>query len=195
MENERRTPHSIAVFGNPRAMCLAALLAAMSLILGKFLQIPTPFSQIVRISFENLPLLLAGMYLGPIAGMLTAVVADLLGCVLYGYAINIGVTAGAGAIGLVAGLVSMIVSMLAPKLPLLARLSLVGGLSHLVGSVLLKTAALAAWYLSSYDIGYGEMMLWRALNYLIIGALEVVILYVLLRHRGFARQLERMCKK
>ena len=58
MGNERRTPHSIAVFGNPRAMCLAALLAAMSLILGKFLQIPTPFSQIIRISFENLPLLL-----------------------------------------------------------------------------------------------------------------------------------------
>ena len=60
----------LAVFRNPSALCLAALLAAMSLLLGKFLQIPTPLSDIVRISFENLPVILSGILLGPLAGAL-----------------------------------------------------------------------------------------------------------------------------
>ena len=186
-----KAPHAIAVFGNPRALCLAGLLAAMSLILGKFLQIPTPFSQIVRISFENLPVVLAGLLMGPIAGAMTGAVADLVGCALYGYSINPIVTLGAAAVGLVSGL-----SGLLPKrLPLLARVASACVSGHLVGSVLIKTAGLAAWYLSQYDMGYTELLLWRALNYAIIAVLESTLLYLLLRHRAIAVQLERMCRK
>lgn len=181
----------LAVFQNPRALCLAALLAAMSLLLGKFLQIPTPFSDIVRISFENLPVILAGMLLGPLAGAMTGVVADLVGCAAYGYAINPLITLGAGAVGLVSGLVAWGLE----RAPLLLRVCACVLLAHTVGSVLIKTMGLAAWYLASYQIGYGQLLLWRALNYLIIGAMECLLLYLLLRHRGLARQLERMCKK
>ena len=106
----RKTPHAIAVFGNPRALCLAALLAAMSMILGKFLQIPTPFAEFVRISFENLPVILAGILLGPIAGAMTGVVADLVGCLAYGYTINPLITLGAGAVGLVAGVLAWLLA-------------------------------------------------------------------------------------
>ena len=114
MSNKRNVPKALAVFANPRALCLAGLLAAMSLILGKFLQIPSPISQVVRISFENLPIILAGLTLGPVAGAMTGVVADLVGCALYGYAINPMITLGAAAVGLVAGLVGV----LAKRLPL-----------------------------------------------------------------------------
>ena len=190
-EKKRRTPHAVAVFGNPRALCLAALLAAMSLILGKFLQIPTPFSEIVRISFENLPVILAGIVLGPLAGAMTGAVADLVGCLAYGYSINPLITLGAAAAGLVSGCVSLLLR----RAPLLLRISLSAVAAHLVGSVLIKTAGLAAWYLASYQMGYTELMLWRLLNYAIIAVLEITLLYMLLRHRGVARQLERMCKK
>ncbi|MBR3862226.1 MAG: hypothetical protein IKM42_01040, partial [Clostridia bacterium] len=44
-------------FGSLRRLCFAAILAAMSLVLGKFLQIPHPFQEFIRISFENLPVL------------------------------------------------------------------------------------------------------------------------------------------
>ena len=74
-----------ALFGSLRIMTVAALLAAMSFILGKFLQIPNPFSEIIRLSFENLPILFAGICFGPIVGAATGAVADLVGCLLYGY--------------------------------------------------------------------------------------------------------------
>lgn len=192
-EGGRRTSlrHHIAVFGNPRALCLAAMLAAMSMILGKFLQIPTPFSELIRISFENLPVILAGILLGPLAGAMTGIVADLIGCVAYGYSINPLITLGAGAVGLVAGLVAFLLE----RAPLLWRVIGAVVLSHVIGSVLIKTAGLAAWYLAAYDLGYGQLLLWRVLNYAIIAALEATLLYLLLRHRGIARQLERMCRK
>jgi ECF transporter S component (folate family) len=187
----RHAPYTIAVFGNPRALCLAALLAAMSLILGKFLQIPNPFSEFVRISFENLPVILAGIVLGPLAGAMTGAVADLVGCLAYGYSINPLITLGAAAVGLVAGLCGFLLA----RTPLLCRLSLSAVAAHLVGSVLVKTAGVAAWYLSKYEIGYLELTLWRLLNYSIIAVLEIAVLYALLRHRGFQKQLERMCRK
>ena len=187
----RKTPHAIAVFGNPRALCLAALLAAMSLILGKFLQIPTPCAEFVRISFENLPVILAGILLGPIAGAMTGVVADLVGCLAYGYTINPLITLGAGAVGLVAGLLGWLLA----RTPLLCRLSVSAVAAHLVGSVGIKTAGIAAWYMAKYELGYFELTLWRLLNYALIAVAEIAILYLLLRHRGFQRQMERMCRK
>ena len=190
-QTKKRAPYAIAVFGNPRALCLAGLLAAMSLILGKFLQIPTPFAEFVRISFENLPVILAGITLGPLAGAMTGAVADLVGCLAYGYSINPLITLGAASVGLVAGVVSWLLA----RTPLLCRLSLSAVAAHLVGSVGIKTAGIAAWYLSKYDLGYFELMLWRLLNYTIIAVLEIAILYALLRHRGFQKQLERMCRK
>ena len=189
--NTRRTPHAIAVFGNPRALCLAGLLAAMSLILGKFLQIPTPFAEFVRISFENLPVILAGLVLGPLAGAMTGAVADLVGCLAYGYSINPLITLGAALAGLVAGLFGWILS----RTPLLCRISVSAIAAHLVGSVGIKTAGIAAWYLAKYDLGYLELTMWRLLNYSIIAVLEIAILFALLRHRGFQKQLERMCRK
>ncbi len=190
-QTKKRAPHSIAVFGNPRALCLAALLAAMSLILGKFLQIPTPFAEFVRISFENLPVILAGLVLGPIAGAMTGAVADLVGCLAYGYSINPIITLGAAAAGLVAGVFGWLLA----RTPLLCRISVSALAAHLVGSVAIKTAGIAAWYLAKYDLGYMELTLWRLLNYSIIAVLEILILYLLLRHRGLQKQLERMCRK
>ncbi len=192
MSNEKRkVPHAIAVFGNPRALCLAGLLAAVSLILGKFLQVPSPFQQVIRISFENLPLILSGMLLGPVAGAMTGVVADLVGCALYGYPINPVITLGAAAVGLVAGFVGM----LTRRLVLPVRVCIAVASAHLIGSVLIKTSGLASWYLVEMQMGYLELMLWRALNYVLVGTPEALLLFLLLRHRGVARQLERMCKK
>lgn len=181
----------VAVFGNARALCFAAMLAAMSLLLGKFLQIPNPFSQVIRISFENLPVLLAGISMGPLAGAMTGVVADLLGCVLYGYDINPIVTLGAASVGAISGLFANYVV----RRPLLPRVILAVGGAHLCGSVFVKTAGLAAWYLASFQMGFWELVAWRALTYGIIATAEAAILYLLLRHKAFAGILERIRKK
>ena len=186
-----RFRRDLSVFGNVRVLCFAAMLAAMSLIIGKFLQIPNPFQNIIRISFENLPILLAGITMGPFVGALTGVVADLLGCVLYGYAINPLITLGAAAVGLLSGVMAGYVI----RRPLAARVICSATAAHLVGSVLIKSLGLAAWYLGSYDMGLWELMLWRLLTYAVICAAECVILYLLLRHRAVSTLLERMRKK
>lgn len=181
----------VAVFGNARALCFAAMLAAMSLLLGKFLQIPNPLSQIIRISFENLPILLAGITMGPLAGAMTGVVADILGCVLYGYDINPIITLGAAAVGAISGIAANYIL----RRPLLSRVVLAVVSAHLCGSVLIKSAGLAAWYLVQFEMGFWELVAWRALTYGIIAAAECAILYFLLRHKAFASMLERIRRK
>ena len=62
---------------------LMAALTAMQIILARFLSIQV--SDTLRISFESIPVILAGMWLGPIPGAIVAVVADFLGTILSGY--------------------------------------------------------------------------------------------------------------
>ncbi len=181
----------LGAFGNLSRLCFAAILAAMSLILGKFLQIPNPFQEFIRISFENLPILLAGLSMGPVVGALVGTVADLIGCALYGYSINPIITLGAAAVGAVSGTISHYVV----RKPLVARVVVSATLAHTVGSVLIKSAGLAAWYLTKYQLGYFEFLAWRALNYAIICTAECLILCLLLRHRGFVKQMEGVLKK
>ena len=196
MKNEKKTNKpalralrgEIALFGNARVLCFAAMLAAMSLILGKFLQIPNPFQQFIRISFENLPILFAGITMGPLIGAVTGAVADLLGCLLYGYSINPLVTLGAATAGLVAGLLARYVV----RRPLALQVIVSAVAAHLAGSVLVKSFGLAAWYLGSYDMGLAELMAWRLLTYAVIAVAECTLLILLLRNRALAAQIERM---
>ena len=72
-----------ALRGHLQRLVFASFLAALSIVFGKYLAIRG--GDIMRFSFENLPLLLSGMLLGPAIGTMTAIVADLVGCVLVGY--------------------------------------------------------------------------------------------------------------
>lgn len=68
-----------------RNVILMAALVAMQIILARFLSIQA--SDILRISFESVPIILAGMWLGPLSGAVVALIADILGTVLSGYGI------------------------------------------------------------------------------------------------------------
>jgi ECF transporter S component (folate family) len=162
------------IFGSLKIMVAAALLAAMSIVCGKYLKIPV--GDIMRFSFENLPILLAGMAFGSVVGVITGVLADLVGCLMVGYAINPIVTLGAAAIGLFGGLVYK----LCAKLPLIVRTLITVVSAHIVGSVLIKTFGLAKFY----SIPFLELMLWRTLNYVIVAALEFVIIYFVMKNKA-----------
>ena len=181
----------IALFGNLRVMTCAGLLAALSIILGKFLQIPNPFQEIIRISFENTPLVMAGMFFGPAVGLATGAVADLVGCALYGYAVNPLITVGAASVGFVSGIISGYII----KRSTLLKTVLSVSIAHIIGSVVIKSIGLAAWYLSTYNMGLAELMLWRLLTYCIIGVAETAIVFALIKNRSFSSQLERMKRR
>lgn len=178
----------LAMLGNVRVLVASAVLAAMSFILGKFLQIPNPLSEIFRISFENLPIILAGVCFGPWVGGMVGAVADLVGCMLYGYPINPLITLGAVAVGIAAGAVSHYFV----KRPLWLSLAAATLAAHLIGSVGVKSLGLAAWYLSSYNMGLEELMLWRLLLYCVIGSVEFLLIRLLLGNSAVSRQLNKM---
>ncbi len=185
MSEKRKAPFCIAVLKNLKALACAALFASLSIVCGKYLAIPV--GQILRFSFENLPIIMSGVLFGPILGAITGVIADLIGCALVGYAVNPLVTAGAAAIGIVSGCISLIMKKRSLRLKLLLAVAL----SHITGSVIIKTFGLAAWY----DFPLYELMLWRLLNYVIIGALEYIILYAILKSRAVSAQIDLMLGK
>ena len=161
-----------------------ALLVAISIISGKFLAFRV--GDILRFSFENLPILFAGVAFGPVAGALVGVVADLLGCIMVGYTINPIVTLGAAALGAVAGGSALLLK----KNKLSNRLTLAISVicAHFIGSVVIKTAGLAAFYAMPYFV----LTLWRGLNYVIVGAVEYFILVALFSSKGVTMQLGKL---
>ena len=189
--NEQKTSvfrEDIAVLGNLRVLVAAAVLAAMSLILGKFLQIPNPVSNLFRISFENLPLIIAGVCFGPWVGGMVGAVADLVGCLLYGYVINPVITMGAVAVGIASGVVSHYII----KRPQWLSIAAATLAAHLIGSVGIKSLGLAAWYLNDHNMGLRELMMWRLVLYCVIGIAEFVLIKLLLGSRAVARQIQKM---
>ena len=173
-KTQKKTPLAVLV--------AAALLAALSIVLGKYLAIRV--GDTMRFSFENLPILLAGAAFGPLTGMLVAVGADLIGCLLVGYPVNPLITLGGALIGLLGGVLYRVLS----KTPCLVRVAVTVIVSHIVGSVLIKSVGLAAFY--SYPLW--ELMLWRLLNYVIVGAAETALLYVVLKNRAIQNQIAQI---
>ncbi len=182
MRKETKKPLAISV--------MLALLSAISIIAGKYLSFGV--GEVLRFGFENLPIIFAGIAFGPGAGAIVAVCADLIGCLLVGYAINPIVTLGAAAIGAVSGLVYLLLSRL-PKdpIPLSAKIILSTLASHLIGSVIIKTFGLSKFY----GMPFGILMLWRLLNYAIVGAFEGTIVYILCKNRSISAAIRSLRRK
>ena len=74
----KRNQHNIL---STRNLVMMAILVAIQIILARYLSIQ---SEMFRISFETIPLALAGIWLGPASGAIVALVSDILGTVLSG---------------------------------------------------------------------------------------------------------------
>ena len=162
-----------------RTLTAMALLIAMSIVFSRVLSISTGF---VRFNLGSLPVLLAALLFGPWAGFAVGVVADMIGGVLAGYAINPLITLGAGAIGLVAGYAWQ-------KLPNLRtglRLQISVLLGHFVGSMVINSLALRIFY------GYAwSVLLTRIPNAIVLAAVNTVLLRILLENRALMKMVKK----
>ena len=89
-------------FFSPRRLALLAMLTAASIVLSRLCVIyltPT-----LRVEFGNLPIFLAGLFLGPASGVIVGGLADVLGATLSGVVYCPPLTLAAMFIGLLAGL-------------------------------------------------------------------------------------------
>ena len=158
-----------------------AILAAFSIVFGKYLAINV--TENFRFSLENLPLLLAGLYLGPAAGAVVGAVADLVGCLLVGYAINPFITLGAITVGFVSGFAG---KRFHKKSPLCLLISI--AFAHVFGSVIIKTLGLSIYYGSPFL----PTLAWRSVIYLCTGAVEFIILFLLSKNQAFEKQMHQI---
>ena len=165
-----------------KALIMTSIFAAMSIVLGKFLQIPIGDS--IRISFENLPIMLASFMFGPIFGGACGLVADLLGCVLRGYAIIPLITVASCLMGIIPGVMTRYVFRKSTTFFIIAS----GFISHIICSMTVKTIALHR----VYGMYYALLIPTRVLVYTVTGLAEAYICSLLLSRNVIKREIIRM---
>lgn len=82
---KRTLKDSLKTTFSTRNLTMMAALIAIQIVLARIGSIQVSAS--LRLSFETIPLALAGMWLGPISGMLVAFLADIIGTILSGYGV------------------------------------------------------------------------------------------------------------
>ena len=171
--NAKNGKKRIGLFGSVKAMTMAAMLTAMSVVIGIFCKSFLNFGAgLFRITFENLPILLAGIMFGPVVGGVVGAATDIISYFLSGqaYPLNVLVTFGAASIGIVSGVFSRYVFKKNGYL----RIIVPCALAHVVGSMIIKPIGLFAFY--------SWAVLWRVPMYLVIAPMEIVIICLMYRN-------------
>ena len=154
-----------------------AMMTALSTVIGIFCKSVLDFGGVFRITFENIPIILTGIVLGPIAGGAVGLCSDIVSYLLTGqaYPLNPVVTLGAVMIGIVSGVIAKYVVRKKGNLQIILSASF----AHIIGSMIIKPIGLYQFY--------GILVLWRIPLYLIIAPIEILILCLLLRSKIFAK--------
>lgn len=153
-----------------KTLIIMALFAAISIVLTRFMVIWLTNS--VRISFGSIPIMLAGMLFGPVAGGFTGAVADIVGSTLFsgmGWYPPITIPA------ILSGIIPALLKPVLLKKITIWRVYAVILLSNLVTSIGLTT-----WLLSGlYGTGYFELLVVRAPITAAVTIIEGLVVYVL----------------
>ncbi len=72
-------------FFAPRRLTTMAIFIALQIVLARFVGIQV--SEGLRVSFEAIPIILAGIWLGPMAGFLVGLLSDFFGTLIAGYGV------------------------------------------------------------------------------------------------------------
>ena len=166
-----------------KRLAFAAMLTAMSVVIGIFCKTALNFADgLFRITFENMPIILAGIIFGPIVGGAVGVASDLLSYLLSGqtYPPNLVVTLGAAVIGIIAGIVAKYIIRKRGTLQFIVA----GASAHLVGSVIIKSVGLF--------IFYNWLVLWRIPTYLVITTVEVILLILLYKNKAIKKIIDKL---
>lgn len=119
-----------------KKIAIAAMLMALSVVIGIVCKNLLTFSVYYRITFENLPVILAACLFGPWYGAAVGVGADLVSCVCSTNPnVNPIISIGAFAVGLCAGVAARYIIKEKGKV----QTALAVALAHLVGQVGIKS--------------------------------------------------------
>ena len=166
-----------------RNLAYCALLAALSVVLARLI-IPMP-NATTRFSIEAVPIYLAGMLFGPMAGGLVGFCADFVGCLFSGFGYNPLFSLPPILYGVFGGVFRYYLSkkISLPRLALAFLPPVVGG------SILWQSFALSFVYNSkgSFQASMVYFLSTRSLQFAVTLVLDVLVIYLLMRTRLFER--------
>ena len=178
---------SSRAFKSVKVLTLSAMLTAISVVVAFVCKV-IPFLNFgigLRITFENLPIIMAGILFGPIVGGCVGLATDIISCMISGMTPIPLVTIGATSIGVVAGIVSNCFMKNRRKTNIIC--SVVA--SHTIGSLIIKSLGLWGYYYAWG--GAGVTLLFRIPIYIVVGIVETVLLCILLRNSAIRKAVDR----
>ncbi|MBO5312908.1 MAG: folate family ECF transporter S component [Clostridia bacterium] len=155
-----------------------SMMVALSVIIGMFCKSFLNFGQgLFRITFENIPIIMSGIVLGPFAGVTVGTLSDLLSYFLspQTYPPNLVVTLGSAMIGFLSGFISKYCIKKKGRVQIIVS----GAVAHIIGSMIIKSIGLFQFY--------QWLVLWRVPTYMVIAPLEIFLICLLLSRRSFAK--------
>ncbi len=174
---------TIKAFGSVKRLCAAAMLVAISVVIGIFCKNVLNFGNgLFRITFEGMPIILSGIMFGPLVGGIVGFCADVLSYFLstQSFAISPIVTAAAVSMGVVSGVVSKyIVKEMGTK-----QIIIAGATAHIIGSMIIKPIGLFVYY--------GWAVLFRIPLYLVIAPMEILIICLMLKNKEFKKMVNQI---
>lgn len=180
---QSRPSPAVAYATNTRTLAYCALLAALSIVFARLI-LPMP-NETTRFSIEAVPIFLAGLFFGPLAGGLVGFSADLIGCLFSGYGYNPIFCLPPILYGVSAGLLRVV---LARKYTLV-RLALSFLPAVILGSVLYQSAALTLIYAAPSARGafFLIKLAARSVQFFITWLVDVLLIHTLFQWKLFDR--------
>ena len=167
---------------NIKVLTTAAILGALSVVIGIFCKNFLNFGNgLFRVTFENFPIIMSGILFGPAVGAAVGIVSDMVSYFLstQSFAISPIVTLGAALVGAVSGLISNVVI----KKRGVMRIIISVLAAHIIGSLIVKTFGIYAYY----NMSYGMLLIYRLPTYAIIVAVESFFLCLIFKHKAFTK--------
>ena len=160
-----------------KTLAYCAMLAALQVVLARLI-IPMPAAD-TRFSLEAIPVVLAGLLFGPVAGAMVGFSADLVGCLFSGFGYNPLFCVPPILYGLCGGFFRYFVS----AKPNLWRIIVTYLPAVVLGSILWQSFTLAYVY-NSQGAFWESLMVKltaRSIQFVITGAMDAVITFILLK--------------
>lgn len=173
----------LTLFSSVKALAMAAMLTAMSVVIGIICKNFLNFDGgLFRVTFENLPIIMAGIIFGPVVGAAVGCATDLISYFLSNqvYPPNLIVTLGATVVGAVSGIVSRFIV----KKRGYTQIIVAGSLAHIFGSMIIKPIGLFAFY--------SWAVLWRIPLYLVIAPIEIALICLMYKNSSFRRTMNSL---
>ena len=183
MNKKTKASEWAATLKKPKTLAMCAMLAALSVILARFI-IPMP-NAFTRFSIEAVPIVISGILFGPLAGGIVGFIADLVGCLFSGYGYNPLFCVPPILYGVLPGLLSFV---MAKKTDIL-RVAVVFLPPVVIGSILYQSWSLATVYNSkgSFAASFSYFLTTRSIQFAVTFVIDVLLTWLLFRSRLFDR--------